>query len=91
MNATALWVEFALPEVVEQPKTSVGTLVKTPVKVPAEILRCLAANPSMTLAEVAVEIQKSLSAVERASARLVKDGKLKHDGPQMDGYWEVLK
>ena len=45
----------------------------------------------MTLAEVAAEIQKSLSAVERASARLVKEGKLKHVGPQKGGYWEVLK
>lgn len=36
----------------------------------------------MTMVEVAAEIQKSLSAVERASARLVKDGKLKYVGPQ---------
>lgn len=94
-DSTGFWVEFAFPVVVEQPKTPVTTLVKTPVKVPvktpAEILRCLEANPSMTLAEVAAEIQKSLSAVERASARLVKDGKLKHVGPQKGGHWEVLK
>nr|WP_269635754.1 winged helix-turn-helix domain-containing protein [Polaromonas glacialis] len=45
-------------------------------------MRCLSANPTMTMVEVAAEIQKSLSAVERASARLVKDGKLKYVGPQ---------
>lgn len=94
-DSAGFWVEFAFPEVVEPIKTRVDTLVKTPVKVPvktpAEILRCLTANPSMTLAEVAVEIEKSLSAVERASARLVKDGKLKHVGPQKGGHWVVLK
>ena len=43
----------------------------------------------MTLAEVATTIGKSLSAVERASAKLVKAGQLKHIGPQKGGYWEV--
>jgi len=44
----------------------------------------------MTLAEVATRMGKSLSAVQRASAKLVKDGKLKYIGPQKGGYWEVL-
>ncbi len=35
----------------------------------------------MTLAEAAVIIEKSLRAVERASAGLVKDGKLKYVDP----------
>lgn len=94
-DSAGFWVEFAFPEVIESPKTLLGTRVKTPVKVPvktpAEILRCLAASPSMTLAEVAAEIGKSLSAVERASARLVKDRKLKYVGPQKGGHWMVLK
>jgi ATP-dependent DNA helicase RecG len=45
----------------------------------------------MTLAEVATTIGKSLSAVERASAKLVKTGQLKHIGPQKGGYWEVVE
>jgi ATP-dependent DNA helicase RecG len=45
----------------------------------------------MTLAEVATTIGKSLSAVERASAKLVKAGQLKHIGPQKGGYWEVVE
>jgi ATP-dependent DNA helicase RecG len=44
----------------------------------------------MTLAGVAIAIGKSLSAVERASAKLVQQGKLKHVGPQKGGHWEVL-
>ena len=68
-----------------------NTLQKTPVKTPVKILQLLAAKPSMTLNEVAAEIQKSLSAVERASSKLVKEGRMKYVGPQKGGHWEVLE
>ena len=49
-------MEFPFPVLDDAPKTSVETSVKTPVqtlvKALVEILRCLAANPSKTLAEV---------------------------------------
>jgi ATP-dependent DNA helicase RecG len=48
-------------------------------------------NPQMTLAEVASLIGKSVSAVERASAKLVKSGRLKRVGPAKGGHWEVLQ
>lgn len=73
----------------ELQKTPVKTLVKTPVKTPELVLMTLQENPYMTLAEVAEAIGKSLSAVERASAKLVKAGKLKYVGPQKGGHWEV--
>jgi ATP-dependent DNA helicase RecG len=60
------------------------------VKTPDLILACLRANPDRTLAEVAREIGKSQSAVERASAKLVKAGKLRHVGPQKGGHWEAI-
>ena len=66
------------------------TSVKTSVKTPEKILRLLAANPSMTLAEVAAEIKKSLRAVELGSSKLVKEGRLRYVGPQKGGHWEVL-
>ena len=69
------------------PKTSVKTSVKTPVK----ILELLETNPTMTLADVAAEIGKTVRAVELASSKLVKEGKLKYVGPQKGGHWEVLK
>ena len=72
-------------------KTPVKTPVETPVKAPVEILRLLADKPSMTLAEVAAEIGKSISSVERASAKLVKAGKLRHVGPTKGGHWEVIE
>ena len=49
------------------------------------------ANPSMTLAEVDAGIEKSLCAVELASSKLVKEGRLRYVGPQKGGHWEVLK
>jgi ATP-dependent DNA helicase RecG len=76
-------------------KTPVETRVKTPVetrvKTPDLILAAFSENPKLTLSEVAVGIGKSISTVERASARLVKSGKLKYVGPKKGGHWEVLK
>lgn len=63
---------------------------KTPVKTPERILAILTENPTMTLAEVAQSIDKSLSAVERAGAKLVKEGKLRYVGPKKGGHWEVI-
>jgi len=64
---------------------------ETSVKTPERILRLLEAHPTMTLAEVAAEIGKSVRTVELASSRLVKEGRLKYVGPQKGGHWDVLK
>lgn len=45
----------------------------------------------MTLAEVADEIGKSRRAVERATAKLVGDGRLRYVGPRKSGHWETLE
>lgn len=78
-----------------EPKTRVKsagkTLVETPVKMPVKILTILKDHPEYTLTEVAAAIGKSLSAVERASAKLVKAGKLRRVGPAKGGHWEVLE
>ncbi len=79
----------------EAPKTRVDTLVETLVetrgKTPERILEQLRQTPRGALADVAKAIGKSTSAVERASARLVQQGRLKHIGPRKGGYWKVLK
>ena len=61
------------------------------VKTPDQILRMLDEKPEMTLAEVALKIGKSLSAVERASSKLVKAGRLRYVGPKKGGHWEVME
>jgi ATP-dependent DNA helicase RecG len=48
-------------------------------------------NPKFTLRQLAVEIEKSISLVEKTTAKLVKEGKLRHVGPKKSGKWEVLK
>ncbi len=74
----------------ETRKAPVETPVETPVKTPVKILQLLEAHPSMTLAELAAEIGKSLSAVERASTKLVKSGQLRYVGPKKGGHWEIV-
>ncbi len=63
--------------------------VKTPVKAPVKILQLLKEKPDLSLAELAVLLGKSVSAIERASAKLVKAGKLRRIGPDKGGHWEV--
>ncbi|WP_420825877.1 winged helix-turn-helix transcriptional regulator [Pelodictyon luteolum] len=46
-------------------------------------------DPYLTLGEVAEAIGKSLRAVERATAKLVKSGQMKYIGPQKGGHWEL--
>lgn len=70
--------------------TSAETSAKTSVKTPVAVLELLRQNPEMTLAEVAAAIGRSVRAVEMASAKLVKAGKLRHVGPQKGGHWEVM-
>ena len=86
ITMTGLWVIFYFP-----PAANVKASVETPVKTPDHLLEVLDANPGMTLVEVAVSIGKSLSAVERASAKLVKNGRLRYVGPRKGGHWEILK
>ncbi|MBK8386176.1 MAG: winged helix-turn-helix transcriptional regulator [Candidatus Accumulibacter sp.] len=65
--------------------------VETRVKTPEKILAALKARPDLTLAGLASSIGKSLSAVERATARLVREEKLRFVGPKKGGHWEVLE
>jgi ATP-dependent DNA helicase RecG len=65
------------------------TTVKTPVKTPVKILQLLEERPDLSLPELAALIGKSVRTIERASAKLVKAGKLRHIGPAKGGHWEV--
>lgn len=71
-------------------ETQVETRVEVPLKTPDKILAVLADTPDVSLAELAYIIDKSVSAVERAVAKLVSDGRLRHVGPKKGGRWEVL-
>lgn len=91
---SAAYLDSLVGEADDRPvthETPVKTPVETPVKTPVEILRLLTAKPDMTLAAVAKAIGKSVSAVERASAKLAKEGRLRYVGPRKGGHWVVLE
>lgn len=76
---------------VETPvKTRVETPVKTRVETPAAIINLLQQQPELTLAEIAKNIGRATSTVERAVAKLKQQGKLEYIGAKKDGYWKVI-
>jgi ATP-dependent DNA helicase RecG len=72
-------------------KTPVETPTKTPMKTPIEILRRLKETPTLTVVQLADALGKSPSAIHRACAKLVQEGKLRYVGPRKGGHWEILK
>lgn len=83
------WLKFAftpehLAKTITEPSSG-----KSSVKTPVKILQLLKEKPDLSMAELAVLIGKSVSAIERASAKLVKAGELRRIGPAKGGHWEV--
>ena len=72
-------------------ETPVETRVETRVETPDRIIELLQAHPHLTLVEVAARIGKSVSAVERATAKLTSEGRLRRVGPRKGGHWQVPK
>jgi predicted transcriptional regulator len=71
-------------------ETPAEMMVEMRVKTPDAMLAILAAEPTLTLKQVAERIGRSTSTVERAAAALVKAGRLRFVGPRKGGHWEVL-
>ena len=65
------------------------TPAKTRVKTDDQMLTLLRRRPVLTLAEVAAQLSKSFSAIERAARKLREAGRLRYVGPQKGGHWEV--
>ena len=79
---------------VETVRMTVETPVKkggAPVEMLARVLKLLRANPQRTLADVAEEIGRSIRTVERATTKLVSEGRLRYVGPRKGGHWETLE
>ena len=88
-------IEDSLQEAINtQPDTEkmrVEMQVQMRVKTPDVILQQLSANPNMTLAEVAKQIGKSVTTVERTVAKLKLQGRLAFIGPKKGGRWQVIE
>jgi len=81
---TGLWTVFSFA-------IQANVRKETRVETPEKIINLLRENPHFSLAEVASHIGKSISAVERATAKMVKQGRLQFVGPKKGGYWQILK
>lgn len=63
---------------------------KTPGKTPERILDLLRDAPGLTIPELAANLGKSESAIERAIRKLREAGRLLRIGPDKGGHWQVL-
>lgn len=66
------------------------TPVKTREKTDEGIIRLLRERQELTIAELAEQLKKSDSAIERAVRRLRLTGRLVRIGPDKGGHWKVL-
>ncbi|MDX8384762.1 MAG: ATP-binding protein, partial [Ghiorsea sp.] len=94
-DVNGLWITFHFLSEHQVESTTQSELgeatVETTVKTPERIIDVLRKNPELSLDEVARHIGKSLRAVERATAKMVKEGRLQFVGPKKGGHWQVLK
>ena len=84
---------FVLPDAVVRFRTS-STPEKTQGKTPGKtldfILSRLTEAPGASIPELAQQLGKSESAIERAIRKLRADGRLIRIGPAKGGHWKVL-
>ena len=81
----------SLNEAISISKTRVEMKVKTRVQTPDKILKLLADDSTLSLADVAESLSIATSTVERAVAKLKKEGKLVYIGPKKNGHWQVVE
>jgi ATP-dependent DNA helicase RecG len=62
---------------------------KTPVKTPQQIIALLRQDGGLSIVELAKQIDKSTSAVERALRKLREEGAIERIGPAKGGHWVV--
>ena len=85
---------FVLPDAMARLKkggTPEETLGKTLEKTPDLILKRLRGAPRASISELAQQLDKSSSAVERAIRKLRAQGKLQRIGPAKGGHWQVIE
>lgn len=91
-ESTGMMVEFKgrIPDGLQEGGRTGKTLGKTLGKTPELILERLKKMPTQTIPNLAKEISKSESAVQRAILKLQADGCLRRVGGRKEGRWDVL-
>ena len=93
VNEGAVVLTFPFPTLEKTPDETLEkteTPVKTREKTDEGIIRLLRERQELTIAELAEQLKKSDSAIERAVRRLRLTGRLVRIGPDKGGYWKVL-
>jgi ATP-dependent DNA helicase RecG len=72
-------------------KSKVKNEVKSKVKTPEQLIDFFRKNPNATLQDAADALGKSISSMEKVSAQLRKEGKIRYTGPQKGGHWKVVE
>lgn len=99
-----LWLRFPLSTAYQVPDSSVGrtstqettqeqekTREKTGEKTGEKILTLIAANPSITTAELANQLEVTAKGIEWQISKLKKMGVLEWIGPARGGHWRVVE
>ncbi|MCK5688706.1 HTH domain-containing protein [Myxococcota bacterium] len=60
-------------------------------EIPDLVIKILATDPTLTVSELAIEIDKSVRTIERSLQKLQTEGRLCRIGSTKSGHWEVLK
>ena len=90
----AVIVAFALPAPVTTPEkaeTREKTPEKTREKTDATILRLLREHAELSIAELAENLGKAPSTIERAIRKLRESGRLQRIGPDKGSHWQVIE
>ena len=85
---TGLWVEFTFGNV-EMPVP--GTIRKTSEKTREKILIRIAADPLITIEELAGQLGITVKGIEWQINKLKQAGRLQRVGPAKGGYWHVIE
>ena len=73
------------------PEMSEKTRAKMSEKMSENILWLIKDNPEISAKELAYIVNRSSRTIERAIAKLKKEGRIKRIGPDKGGHWEVMK
>jgi predicted HTH transcriptional regulator len=85
------FIDFMLRMIRDAIVESAALSEKKPEKTSEKILRLIAENPELTIAELARLIKLTARTIERNLQGLQAQGRLRRIGPDKGGHWEIVK
>lgn len=78
-------------EIPEKTVENVKTRVESQLNTEQQVLAAWELNPDLTIVQMAMQLNKSRSTVERTASKLIKERRLRFDGPRKNGKWVVVR